>query len=102
MYVIGVILLMSALLGAVVSVFDSALEFLQIKKYTDKLPIIAEHWGLGISILMVWVLNTHPAEGWGLLPNHEWLSILANGAIIYAAIPLKDAVINMVNKGLRT
>jgi hypothetical protein len=92
---------MSALLGAVVAVIDSALGLLQVKKILEKVPLVAEHWGLGISILMVWVLNTHPAAKWGLLPNHEWLSILANGAIVYAAIPLKDAVVSMVNKGLR-
>jgi len=31
----------------------------------------------------------------------DWMNIVAGGAIIYGMIPVKDAVINMVNKGLR-
>jgi hypothetical protein len=31
----------------------------------------------------------------------DWMNIVANGAIVYAAIPLRDAIMSMVNKGLR-
>jgi hypothetical protein len=52
---------------------------------------------------MVWLTHYQPANGWfdeGAF-HSEWMWVVANGAIIYGMIPVKDAVISMVNKGLR-
>ncbi|MFM8266425.1 MAG: hypothetical protein ACKOA2_00155 [Ilumatobacteraceae bacterium] len=101
MYTLGAILLMTVLLGAVIAVIDSVLDLVKVRDTITKLPIIGAHWGLGISILMIWVIEVWPASGWGVLMEDRWMNIVANGAIIYGAIPLKDAVISMVGKGLR-
>ena len=50
---------------------------------------------------MVWLLDMNPIAGWGVSFSDEWMTYVANGAIILGMIPLKDAVISMVNKGLR-
>jgi len=50
---------------------------------------------------MIWLLDITPAAGWGLMLKDDWMNIVAGGAIVYGMIPVKDAVINMVNKGLR-
>ncbi len=101
MYVLGAILLLAVLLSAVVAVIDSVLELAKVKAVVTKLPVIGAHWGLIISILMIWLLKAYPAGGWGLVFEEKWENIVANGAIVYGAIPLKDAVVAMVNKGLR-
>ncbi|MBI4882901.1 MAG: hypothetical protein HY826_02465 [Actinobacteria bacterium] len=101
MYTLGAILLLAVLLGAVVAVIDSVLDVAKLKDVVAKIPVIGAHWGLGISILMIWLLDLAPAAGWGVWMKDDWMNIVANGAIVYGAIPLKDAVVSMVNKGLR-
>ncbi|NBP53844.1 MAG: hypothetical protein EBU67_06050 [Actinobacteria bacterium] len=80
MYVIGQLVLLSAVLTAVLAVIDSV---------------------LGLVKLNSTVKDTWPAAGWGLVMKEDWMNIVANGAIVYAAIPLRDAIMSMVNKGLR-
>lgn len=103
MYTLGALLLMAVLLGAVIAVVDSVLGLLTLDKPVKKLPIIGAHWGLLISVLMIWLIGYHPASGW--IGDDEfkrsWMAIVANGAIVYGMIPVKDAVVSMVNKGLR-
>jgi hypothetical protein len=103
MYVLGAILLLAVLLGAVVAVIDSVLGLVKVKDVIAKVPVVGDHWALGVSILMIWLLGVYPAAGWGVLHTEErWINIVLNGAIVYGAIPLKDAVVAMVNKGLRS
>lgn len=103
MYTLGAILLMSVVLGAVVAVIDSVLGIVKLKDTIGKIPVIGDHWGLLISCLMVWLLgeSAHLAAGWGVEMGDEWMNVIINGAVIYGAMPLKDAVISMVGKGLR-
>ena len=105
MYTLGAFLLLAALLGAVTAVVDSVLGLLKVDAVIKKIPVVGAHWGLAVAILMVWLLGErgmgYPAGGWGVTMDDTWLNIVANGAMDYAAVPLKDAVISMVNKGLR-
>ena len=100
MYTLGAILLLAVLLGAVIAVIDSIFGLVKIKDLIAKIPVIGEHWGLGVSILMIWAVHLSPAAGWGVWNDKRWLDIIINGAIVYGAIPLKDAVVSLVNKGL--
>lgn len=101
MYVLGAILALTLLVQAATAVIDSVLGVVQLKPIIDKIPVIGAHWGLGISMLVVWVGEFEPMSGWGVGGTEHWQHIVINGAVIYGAIPLKDAVVNMVNKGLR-
>jgi hypothetical protein len=101
MYTLGVLLLAAILLGAVVSVIDSVLRLVSVHGVIAKLPIIGAHWGLIISIAMVWLTDVNLAGNWGLSFPDEWMVWVANGAIIYGMIPVKDAAISMINKGFR-
>lgn len=105
MYTLGAFLLLAALLGAVITVIDSVLDTLKVKATIDKLPVIGANWGLLIAILMMWLLDSsgvgHPASGWGIVAEDDWVNIVANGAMVFAAVPLLKAVIGMVEKGLR-
>ncbi len=101
MYTLGALLLAAILLGAVVSVIDSVLRLVSVHGVITKLPIIGAHWGLIISIAMVWLTDVNLAGNWGLSFPDEWMMWVANGAIIYGMIPVKDAAISMINKGFR-
>lgn len=101
MYTLGALLLYSVLLGAVIAVIESVLGLVGIHDTIKKLPLVGAHFGLILSILMVWVLDANPIAGWGVTFTDDWMTYVANGAIILGMIPLKDAVISMVNKGLR-
>lgn len=105
MYTLGAFLLLAALLGAVTAVIDSVLTTVNAKSAIDKIPVIGAHWGLGISILMMWLYHSNdglmPSIGWGIGTTTDWINIVANGAMVYAAVPVLEAVINMVNKGFR-
>ena len=101
MYTLGALLLSALLLGAVVSVIESVLHLVGAHGVISKLPIIGAHLSLIIAIGMVWWLKMNPIAGWGVTFSDDWMTYAANGAIILGMIPVKDAVINMVNKGLR-
>ena len=101
MYTLGALLLSALLLGAVISVIESVLKLVGAHGAISKLPLIGAHLSLIIAIGMVWWLKMTPIAGWGVTFADEWMTYVANGAIILGMIPVKDAVINMVNKGLR-
>jgi hypothetical protein len=101
MYTLGALLLAAILLGAVVSVLDSVLRLVGLHGVIAKIPVIGAHWGLIISILMVWLTDVNLAGNWGLGFSDDWMVWVANGAIIYGMIPVKDAAVSMINKGFR-
>lgn len=101
MYTLGTLLLLSILLGVVVSVIDSVLGLIGVSDQIKKLPVIGAHWSFIIAVLMVWVLKIDTIQDWGLSFEKEWMGYVANGAVVLGMIPLKDAIVNMVNKGLR-
>ncbi len=103
MYTLGALLLMAVLLGAVIAVVDSVLGLIKLDSVIKNLPVIGAHWGLLISGLMIWLMDYYPAAHWlgDTFPADMWIQVVANGAIIYGMIPVKDAVVSMVSKGLR-
>ena len=108
MYTLGYLLLAALLLGAVTTVVDSVLGTVQLSGIIKKIPIIGSNWGLIVAIAMCWVFKMTPADGW--LPQKDgvvtvftddWMKYCVNGAIVMGMIPVKDAVISMINKGFR-
>lgn len=103
MYVIGLFLVMAILLEAVMGVIHSVLDTLKLGDIVRKLPVIGTHLTLLIAVLMVWLFGDWGLVlgGWGWVHDDQWINYVANGAIICGMIPLKDAVFNAINKGLR-
>ena len=98
---LGALVLLSMLLGAVITVVDSVLSTIQASGIIKKIPIVGSNWGLIVAIAMCWLLKMTPATGWGMTFDQDWQTYCANGAIVAGMIPVKDAVISMVNKGFR-
>jgi len=98
MYTLGALLLAAVLLGAVTTVVDSVLGTIGLSAIIKKIPIIGSNWNLLVAIGMMALIDI---SAWGLGMTDKWMVYVANGAIVYGMIPLKDAVVSMVGKGLR-
>jgi len=100
---LGALVLLSMLLGAVITVVDSVLSTIQASGIIKKIPIVGTNWNLIVAIAMMAVIDIDVVGGWGVGSDSwdQWMVIVANGAIIYSIIPLKDAIISMGNKGFR-
>ena len=101
MYTLGVLLLAAVLLGAVTTVVDSVLGTIGLSAIIKKIPIIGSNWNLLVAIGMMAVIDINLISAWGLGMTDKWMVYVANGAIVYGMVPLKDAVVSMVGKGLR-
>ena len=104
MYTLGALLLLAVLLGAVTAVVNSVFSTVGLSATIGKIPIIGANWSIIISILMMWVLDVNVIGKWILLESDSWdswLVIVANGAVVFGMVPVKDAVISMVSRGLR-
>jgi hypothetical protein len=54
-----------------------------------------------VSIIMMAVIDLDVVSGWGIALSSDWMIWVANGAIIYGMVPVKDAVVSMIGKGFR-
>ena len=101
MYTVAALIVMAILLEAVMTVLHSVLGTVGLGDTIKKLPIIGANLTLGISILIVWLLEAYPLENWGVNFADDWQTIVVNGAVICGMIPLKDAVFGAISKGMR-
>lgn len=104
MYTLGALLLLAVLLGSVIAVVNSVLGTVGLSAMIHKIPVVGAHWGLLVSIGMMWILDINIAGEWIHQPMagwDRWLVIVVNGAIVYGMVPVKDAVISMVSRGFR-
>ena len=101
MYTLGALLLLAVLLGSVIAVVNSVLGTVGLSAIIGKVPVVGAHWGLLVSIGMMWLLDLNVAGGWIAGMTDKWIIIVVNGAIVYGMIPVKDAVISMVSRGFR-
>lgn len=105
MYTLGALLLLAILLGAVQNVVDTVLGVVGLSAIIRKIPIVGGLWNLIIAVLMMYVLDYNAVGAWmsGLDTGmwSGWLGHIVNGAIVLGMIPVKDAVVSMVSKGLR-
>ena len=106
MYTLGALLLLAVLLGSVTAVVNSVLGLVGLSATIGKIPVIGAHWGLLVSIAMMWVLDLNvvanaTSNSWMPEITAKWMIIVVNGAIVYGMGPVKDATISMVSRGLR-
>ncbi len=101
MYTLGALLLLAVLLGSVTAVVNSVFGVVGLSAAIGKIPVIGAHWGLIVSIAMMWLLDLNVVGGWIPGMTDQWVIIVVNGAIVYGMGPVKDATISMVSRGLR-
>lgn len=92
---------MAIALGGVMAVLESVLVAVKLTAVRD-LPVIGGHLEVGVAILMVWVLDLHLVEAFTGQMNQAWMGIVIDGVVIFGMIPVKDAVVAAIGKGLRS
>lgn len=102
MYTLGSLILMAILLGAVMPVFNTVTHTLKLDKVLKSIPVIGAHTALAVSILLVWALNVHIVSAWTGEFRSTWMTICVDGCIVYGMVPVKDAIVQFISRGLTT
>lgn len=100
MYTLGSLILMAILLGAVMPVFNSLTHTLKLDTIIRRIPIIGAHTALAISILLVWALDVTFVTAWTGDMRSSWMTICVDGCIVYGMVPVKDAIVSFISRGL--
>ena len=100
MYTIGSLILLAILLGAVMPVFHSITGTLKLDTIINRLPIVKDHITLAVSILLVWALDISIVSTMTGSMRESWMTICVDGCIVYGMIPVKDAIVQFISRGL--
>ena len=100
MYTLGSLILLSILLGAVMPVFHSMTSTLKIDGIINRIPIVGTHITLAVSILLVWGLDLSIVSTMTGSMRESWMTICVDGCIVYGMVPVKDAIVSFISKGL--
>jgi hypothetical protein len=103
MYTVAALLAMAIALGGVMAIINSVLDLAGASDIVRKLPLVGGHLEVAVAIGMVWLLDIHIVNSF--LTNgpirEEWMSFVINGIIIVGMVPVKDAVVGAIAKGMR-
>ena len=100
MYTLGSLILLSILLGAVMPVFHSMTSTLKIDGIINRIPVVGTHITLAVSILLVWGLDLSIVSTMTGSMRESWMTICVDGCIVYGMVPVKDAIVSFISKGL--
>jgi hypothetical protein len=100
MYTLGSLVLLAILLGALMPVVDSLLATLKLDRFIKSIPVVGTHLMLGVSILMVWALDVSIVANMTGDVRESWMTIVVDGAVVYGMVPVKDAIVSFISKGL--
>lgn len=100
MYTLGSLILLAILLGAVMPVFHSVTKTLKLDKIINSIPVLGDHVTLAVSILLVWALNVSVVSTMTGSIRETWMRICVDGCIVYGMVPVKDAIVSFISRGL--
>lgn len=100
LYTVAALIVMAIALGGVMAILDSIFEATGLSALRT-VPIVGSHLEVGVAILMVWLLDIHLVAQFTNGMREEWLSWVVDGVVIFGMIPVKDAFVGAIEKGLR-
>lgn len=100
MYTLGSFILLAILLGAVMPVFNAVTHTLRVDTLISRLPVVGAHTTLAVSILLVWGLDISVVTAWIGDMRSDWMTICVDGCIVYGMVPVKDAIVSFISRGL--
>jgi len=100
MYTIAALLVMAIALGGVMAILNSIIETAGLTAIRN-LPVIGGHLDAAAAVGLVWLLDIHLVATFTGGMRDEWMSWVIDGVVIYGMIPVKDAVVSAIGKGLR-
>ena len=101
MYTVAALLAMAIALGGVMAILDSVLDLAGASETVRKLPLVGGHLDAVVAIGMVWLLDIHVVDAFVPGMREEWMSFVINGIVIVGMVPVKDAVVGAIGKGMR-
>ena len=101
MYTVAALLAMAIALGGVMTIIDSVLDLAGASEMVRKLPLVGGHLEVAVAIGMVWLLDIQPVNAFTGAFSEEWMSFVINGIVIVGMVPVKDAVVGAIAKGMR-
>ena len=101
MYTVAALLAMAIALGGVMAIINSVLDLAGASDIVRKLPLVGGHLEVAVAIGMVWLLDIHIVNVFTGTIREEWMSFVINGIIIVGMVPVKDAVVGAIAKGMR-
>ena len=101
MYTLGALILLAITLGIVMEVVNAAVVMLKLDEVLGKVPVVGTQLTVGVSILMVWLLDISLLERYSGPLRESWIQLVIDGILIAGMIPVKDAVVSAIEKGIR-
>jgi len=93
--------LLAITLGIVMEVVNAAMMALKLDEMLSKIPVFGTQLTVGVSILMVWLLDISLLARYAGQLRENWIQIVIDGILIAGMIPVKDAVVGAIEKGIR-
>ena len=81
-------------------VFHSLTRTLKIDGIINRIPVLGDHVTLAVSIGLVWALNLSIVTTMTGSMRESWMTICVDGCIVYGMVPVKDAIVSFISKGL--
>jgi hypothetical protein len=101
MYTVAALIVMAIALGGVMAIVDSVLNLAGLSETVRKLPLIGAHLDAVVAIGLLWLLDIHIINAYIGGTREEWMSFVLNGIVIAGFVPVKDAIVGAVGKGMR-
>lgn len=101
MYTVAALIVMAIALGGVTAILDSVLDLAGASETVRKLPLIGGHLDVAVAIGMVWLLDIDLVTVFTGEMRSSCMSWVINGVVIFGMIPVKDAVVGAIAKGMR-
>jgi hypothetical protein len=101
MYTVAALIVMAIALGGVTTILDSVLNLAGASEAVRKLPLIGGHLDVAVAIGMVWLLDIHLVTQFTGDMRSDWIGWVVDGVVIVGMIPVKDAGVGAIAKGMR-
>ena len=101
MYTLGALILLAIVLGIVMDVVNGALKTLKLDTVVSGIPVAGAQLTAGVSILLVWLFDIRLIEVYTGEMRDDWIHFVVDGLLIAGMIPVKDAVVGAIEKGVR-
>jgi hypothetical protein len=101
MYTLGAFVLLAIALGVVMTVVDGILDMLSVSDAVGKIPVIGANLTVAVSIGLIWVLDVSIIQNFTGEMRATWVHIVVDGVLVAGMIPVKNAVVSAIEKGMR-
>jgi len=101
MYTIAALILLAIVLGIVMDIVNAVLKTIGLDGVLSKIPVVGAQLTVAVSILLVWLFDIRLVEHYAGEMRTAWIQIVVDGILVAGMVPVKDAVVGAIEKGVR-